>query len=69
MSPNVPGSLVEMIREVIGVGMVEEHSKYLGLPSSISHNKMDIFFPICEKIRSVVAGRKDKLLSTVGRRC
>lgn len=54
-SPNVSGDLVEIIKQVLGVGIVEEHLNYLGLLSSISHNKKDIFSPICEKISSVVA--------------
>lgn len=47
--------------------MLEGHSKYLGLPSSMSHNKKDIFSPICERIKLVVVGWKDKLLSIGGK--
>lgn len=55
VSPNVPDDVVNQIKSILGVEVIEEHAKYLGLPSSISHNKKDIFSPICDRISSVVA--------------
>lgn len=64
-SPNMSRALVENIKNVFGIEVVECHSKYLGLPSSISRNKRGIFSPICTKVSVVVARWKDKLILTV----
>lgn len=38
VSSNVPDDVVVQIKSTLGVEVVEEHAKYFGLPSSISHN-------------------------------
>lgn len=52
---------------MLRLGVVKEHAKYLGLPSSLSQNKEDIFYPIGERIRSMVAAWKKKLISIGGK--
>lgn len=66
-SPNVDQALVEDIKNVFGIEVVERHAKYLGLPSSISRNKRDIFTPICMRVSGAVARWKDKMISTAGK--
>lgn len=43
VSPNVTSEVVDGIKSVLGVNMTEGHSKYLGLSSSILHNKCNVF--------------------------
>lgn len=42
VSPNVPRSEVNRIRETLGVEMVQGHAKYLGLSSAILRNKSNV---------------------------
>lgn len=47
--------------------MVKGHWKYLGLPSSLSWNKKDIFEPIYERIVATVAVWKERQISMGGK--
>lgn len=47
--------------------MLERHLKYLGMPSLISHIKIDIFAPLCKSVSTVVAVWKDRLISMGGK--
>lgn len=51
----MPDDVVNQIKSILGMETIKEHVKYLGLPSSISHSKKDIFSLICDKVSSVVA--------------
>lgn len=52
------------IQRVFGIDMVPRHSKYLGLPLSISRNRRDVFASISAWVSGVVPKWKDKLISS-----
>ena len=55
------------IKEALGVPVVQQHEKYLGLPSFIGHKKKESFDNIEQRVWKKLQGWEDKLLSQAGR--
>lgn len=56
VSPNVSRAVVDRIKDILGVEMVQGHVKCRGLYLAIPCNKTNIFSLICERIGTIVAG-------------
>ncbi|KAM2057398.1 hypothetical protein ACFX16_030091 [Malus domestica] len=52
---------------VLGVQVVEQHERYLGLPTFVGKNKKQTFSYIKERVLNKLCGRKGKCLSNAGR--
>ena len=55
------------IQEAIGVLVVKQYEKYLGLPSFIGQKKKESFNNIKQRVWKKLQGWEGKLLSQVGR--
>ena len=55
------------IKTVVGVPVVQQYEKYLGLPSFIGRRKKESFDNIKQKVWKKLQGWEVKLLSQVGR--
>ncbi|CAL1410255.1 unnamed protein product [Linum trigynum] len=62
-SKNVSGPDREFLREILGVGAVGVHDKYLGISSLIARSKMATFRFLEEKLLSRLQGWKQRTLS------
>jgi len=65
-SPNTSQELKDEILNILGPMIDSRHTKYLGLPSIISHSKKLIFAKMKEKVCKKLAGWKGTLLSFGG---
>lgn len=63
MSKKVNEQVNIIIRDRLGVSEVEQHKKYLGLPTLIGKSKKKVFGIILERVHKKLKGWKDKLLS------
>ncbi|KAL9679832.1 hypothetical protein QQ045_017703 [Rhodiola kirilowii] len=61
---NVCPELARALRSILDVKLVNKIEKYLGLPISFSHKKVDLFNFIEDRIWKKVNGWKEKLLSS-----
>ncbi|XP_021770651.1 uncharacterized protein LOC110734814 [Chenopodium quinoa] len=66
-SKNVDNSRREEIIGILGVTEVEQHEKYLGLPTIIGRSKKVIFAGLKERLWKKLQGWKEKLLSRPGK--
>ncbi len=66
-SRNTVENLRVAIQSNIGVPMIREHEKYLGLPSFVGRSKYQTFAQLKEKVWKKVNGWKEKLLSQAGK--
>lgn len=66
-SPSTPRSLSDNMRAILGINLVFGHSKYMGFPSTIYHNRKNIFVAIKESVEKVVAKWKDRFVSIAGK--
>ncbi|KAL9680496.1 hypothetical protein QQ045_018375 [Rhodiola kirilowii] len=66
-SKNVTEDCKRMLRENLGVSVVEGHSSYLGLPLVFSNKKAELFRSIEEKTVKRINDWKHKLLSGAGK--
>ena len=56
-----------VIQNTLGVPIIRQYEKYLGLPSLVGRNRMASFAHIKERVWSKLKGWKEKLLSQAGR--
>ncbi|XP_058741949.1 uncharacterized protein LOC131614373 [Vicia villosa] len=56
-----------MIRDRMGVKIVSNHSKYLGLPMIFGRSKKEIFAMVVERVWKKIKGWKEKFLSRTGK--
>ena len=66
-SRNTPGEVQEAIKEVFGAQIIQQHEKYLGLPSLVGQGKRNAFNHIKEQVGRKNARWKGKFLSNVGK--
>lgn len=67
VSSNVPTEVKEKLRDVLEVEAVEQHHKYLGLPTLIGKRKKEIFAGTVERILQKMKDWKEQSLSQAGR--
>ena len=56
-----------MIQDTLGVLIIKQYEKYLGLPSLVGRNRLASFSQIKERVWSKLKGWKEKLISQAGR--
>jgi hypothetical protein len=66
-SKSTPGPKQSEILQILGVPVVQEYEKYLGLPSFVGRSRRESFTQIKEKIWQRLQGWKQKILSQAGR--
>ncbi|CAL1372514.1 unnamed protein product [Linum trigynum] len=66
-SPNMVQSDQEDLGEFLGIGSIGLQDHYLGLPSLMGSSKIDTFRYVEEKLLSVLAGWKNRCLSSAGK--
>ena len=64
---NTSREVQEEIKNQFGAQIINQHDKYLGLPSLVGRNKRTTFNAIKEKLGKVLVGWKEKLLSKAGK--
>lgn len=67
VSPNVPENIKEELRIILKVRAVDQHHKYLGLPTLIGKRKIQIFIGIVDRIQKKMKEWKEQSLSQAGR--
>ena len=55
------------IKNMLGVSVIQQYEKYIGLPSLVGHKKKESFTHIKQQVRKKLAGWEAKLLSQAGR--
>lgn len=66
VSPTTSEGQIEELKRIFKMGVVECHSQYLGLSSTIGRNKRDVFDGIRERVMKRLAGWQEKLFSVGG---
>ncbi|CAM8986762.1 unnamed protein product [Rhodiola kirilowii] len=66
-SRNTPADVRQVVGSLLGIGQVDCHSKYLGLPLIVGQGKTETFHCITEKIWRKIGDWKGKLLSMAGK--
>ena len=66
-SKSTPRLIQNNIQAMLGVPIIRQYEKYLGLPSFIRRAKYSSFAQIKEKVWSKLKGWKEKLISQAGR--
>ncbi|KAL9689246.1 hypothetical protein QQ045_033681 [Rhodiola kirilowii] len=66
-SRNTPADVRQDVVNLLRIGQVDSHSKYLGLPLIVGQRKTETFHCITEKIWRKMGDWKGKLLSMVGK--
>lgn len=67
VSRNVPEEMVMELCNRMGVKRVQQHDKYLGLPTLIGRSKKQVFASILDRVEQKCKGWKVKSLSKAGR--
>ena len=67
-SRNTPMDTQESIKQMFEAEIIKQHEKYLGLPSLVGRSKRNTFQQLKERLANKLAGWKEKLLSSAGRR-
>ena len=62
-----PLATQSVIKDMLGVTVIKQYEKYLGLPSLVGRNKRISFSQIKERVWSKLKGWKEKLLSQAGK--
>ncbi|GAA0157557.1 hypothetical protein LIER_38476 [Lithospermum erythrorhizon] len=65
-SPNVEEHTRREIYTILGMLVVDNHGKYLGLPSTIGTSKKEVFNSIVNRVKTKVDNWKSRLLSKEG---
>ncbi|KAL5856860.1 hypothetical protein ACOSQ3_004318 [Xanthoceras sorbifolium] len=65
-NPNTLPSVMILVGSLFNIGDVSCHNKFLGLPSTISKNRRNVFANIKEKVWQNLQGWKHKLFSVRG---
>ncbi|KAK3188705.1 hypothetical protein Dsin_028266 [Dipteronia sinensis] len=68
VSPSVSSQECTRLAAFIGIGVVDCHESYLGLPCLAVRRKKEIFSGIISKILDKIRGWRDKFLSTGGKK-
>uniref|UniRef100_A0A803QA44 Reverse transcriptase zinc-binding domain-containing protein n=1 Tax=Cannabis sativa TaxID=3483 RepID=A0A803QA44_CANSA len=63
----VPGGVRDRLASIMGVRVVENYGKYLGLPSFVGRTKKEVFAGIRNKVWNKVRGWKASLFSVAGK--
>ena len=66
-SRNTPLNIQDEINTQFGAKVIQQHEKYLGLPSLVGKNKCNTFRQLIERLDDKFSGWKEKLLSHVGK--
>jgi ribonuclease HI len=66
-SKATPTGTQETIRDALGVPIIKQYERYLGLPSFVGKNRTACFTQLKERVWSKLMGWKEKLLSQAGR--
>uniref|UniRef100_A0A2N9FN80 Protein kinase domain-containing protein n=1 Tax=Fagus sylvatica TaxID=28930 RepID=A0A2N9FN80_FAGSY len=66
-SKSTPHSAKSAIQNMLGVPVIKQYERYLGLPSFIGRAKYSSFAQIKERVWSKLKGWKEKLISQAGR--
>ena len=66
-SKSTPHEMQVHIKDALGVAVVQQYDKYLGLPSFVGRNKKASFDNIKQQVWKKLQGWEGKLLSQVGR--
>ena len=66
-SKGTPLATQAEIKDMLGVPVIKQYEKYLGLPSLVGQNRMMSFSQIKERVWSKLKGWKEKLLSQAGK--
>uniref|UniRef100_A0A2N9FH09 Reverse transcriptase domain-containing protein n=1 Tax=Fagus sylvatica TaxID=28930 RepID=A0A2N9FH09_FAGSY len=66
-SKATPTGTQETIRDALGVPIIKQYERYLGLPSFVGKNRTACFSQLKERVWSKLMGWKEKLLSQAGR--
>ncbi|CAM8882279.1 unnamed protein product [Rhodiola kirilowii] len=66
-SRNVRSEERKEIRDILMVSVAENHSRYLGLPVSFSHNRTELFRYLIDRLWRKVMGWKELQLSAAGK--
>ena len=56
-----------MIKDMLGINVVRQYEKYLGLPSLVGQRKTESFTHIKQQVWKKIQGWEAKLLSQAGR--
>lgn len=67
VSPGTSREVTNDLRGLFEVELVSCHAQYLGLPSSISRNKKNVFSHIRERVNKKVQGWQERLFSSGGK--
>ena len=65
-SKSTSADMQNRIKDMVGVTVVQQYEKYLGLPSLVGRNKKESFTHIKQQIWMKLHGWESKLLSQVG---
>ena len=66
-SRNTPGEVQEAVKEVFGAQIIQQHERYLGLPSLVGRGKRNAFNHIKEQVGRKIARWEGKLLSNASK--
>ena len=66
-SRNVSENMRNMLQQRLGFKAVENHDRYLGLPTFIGRSKKNVFQNVRDRVRKKLKGWKERLLSRVGK--
>ncbi|BBN67416.1 Ribonuclease H-like superfamily protein [Prunus dulcis] len=66
-SPNTPASIRTQLGAILGMTMVDDPGKYLGLPTMWGRSKKEALQFVKEKLLRKLSGWKQSLLSQAGR--
>ncbi|CAL9019873.1 unnamed protein product [Prunus brigantina] len=66
-SPNTPASIRTELRAILGMTMVDDPGKYLGLPTMWGRSKKEVLQFVREKLLHKLSRWKQSLLSQVDR--
>ena len=66
-SKATPMGIQEAIKATLGVPIIKQYERYLGLPSFVGKNRTACFTQLKERVWSKLMGWKEKLLSQAGR--
>lgn len=67
VSSNISGTMKTELSQLLGVKEVEQHTKYLGLPTLIGRSKKRVFAGTMERILQKIKDWKEKSLSQAGK--
>ena len=62
-SRNTPQDIQDEIKNRFGAEVIQQHKKYVGLPSLVGKNKRNTFRQLTERLNNKLSSWKEKLLS------